>query len=411
MKSTFARIASLLVLVSILTAGCIPARPTATLVVPTTAVPTVSRETPIPPTVTSMVDANTPTVTPAVPTAASTSVITPSLPTPGVSGPVRFPNNVNPLTGLPVQDPSLLNRRPVMVKIANFPREGRPHAGLSQADMVFDYFIGEGANRFLALYYGQDDSKVGPMRSGRLVDAQLVPQYQGILGFESADARVREKIFNALGIRAIIGTDATCPAICDDGSHTVTSFFANTAELSKLAAKRGVANTRPNLDGMVFDAAAPTGEVGDQLTVQFNFYNRGEWRFDRASGKYLRWIESVDAQNNIEMIPLVDRNTDQQLAFSNVVVLFAEYIQYAPSLHDITTAANTKGQKAILFRDGKAIQGVWKSQGADKPLQFFLPDGKPMPFKPGNSWLSIVGLKSTTKQPATGQWLFTFALP
>ncbi|MCD6355663.1 MAG: DUF3048 domain-containing protein, partial [Anaerolineaceae bacterium] len=88
----------------------------------------------------------------------------------------------NPLTGLPVSDPALLERRPVMVKVSNFPRLGRPHAGLSFADIVFEYFIGFGQNRFLALYYGQDAEKIGPVRSGRRVDAELVTMYSGVLG-------------------------------------------------------------------------------------------------------------------------------------------------------------------------------------------------------------------------------------
>ena len=62
----------------------------------------------------------------------------------------NFPDNVNPLTGLVVDDPSRLERRPVMVKVSNFPRTGRPHAGLSFADIVFEYYIGYGMNRFCA---------------------------------------------------------------------------------------------------------------------------------------------------------------------------------------------------------------------------------------------------------------------
>ncbi len=97
------------------------------------------------------------------------------------------PTVINPLTGLPAADPALLERRPVMVKVSNYPQTGRPHAGLSFADMVFDYFIGSGTNRFLALFYGQDSPVIGPVRSGRRVDAQLVTMYNGVLGYGSAD--------------------------------------------------------------------------------------------------------------------------------------------------------------------------------------------------------------------------------
>jgi len=107
-----------------------------------------------------------PTSTP-LPTATPTQVIV-------RYGPDNFPANVNPLTGLEVADASILERRPIMIKVSNFPREGRPHAGLSAADIVFDYYTGEGANRFLALFYGTDSEQIGPIRSGRLIDRYLV---------------------------------------------------------------------------------------------------------------------------------------------------------------------------------------------------------------------------------------------
>ena len=115
---------------------------------------------------------------PIIPTA--TSGITPeptseptSKPSIPIYGPMNYPEGMDPLTGLQVDDPSLLNRCPMIIKVSNYPRSGRPHAGLSQADLVFDYYIGEGMNRFAAVYYGQDALKVGPIRSGRLVDGMI----------------------------------------------------------------------------------------------------------------------------------------------------------------------------------------------------------------------------------------------
>ncbi len=386
----------------------------------TAAVQTVTAMAFIPPTATaSPLSSATPAASPtaavsATPTAApatATPTITPT-PLPVAVGPTNFPTNVDPLTGLVVADPTLLNRRPVMIKVANYPATGRPHAGLSMADIVFEYWIGEGANRFLALYYGQNSSQVGPMRSGRLVDAQLVPMYQGILGFVSAYAPIFYKLTSTLGKRAITEAPATCPGICDNGQHTVISVFADTKALSEYATKIGVDNTRQNLDGMRFDPAVPQGgKPGTDLLVQYSFYNRGEWRYDPTSGTYLRWIENVDAKNNLTMIPLTDRDTNKQLAFDNVVVLFAYYIQYAPTEQDVTVKDNTTGRRAILFRDGVAYEGTWKSVGGTKPIEFFTSNGQPMPFKPGNSWFVITGINSTFDQTDPGKWEMKFNLP
>lgn len=372
---------------------------------------TVPSDTPIPPT-------NTPTET-ATPTSTPTPTPTPTVtptqtPTPIIYGPSNYPTDVNPLTGLKVADPKILDRRPVMVKVANFPSNGRPHAGLSAADIVFEYYIGEGTNRFLALYYGQDAPKIGPVRSARLVDGQLVNQYQGILGFVSADLRaVLPVIYNELGNRAITSWPSTCPALCDDGGNSVISIFADSAKLTQYAAtKLAITKTRYDLEGMYFNSQSPdTGLKADKITVTYNPQDVGDWRYDKITGNYLRWIENVDNNNKVTMVPLVDRNTGKQLAFSNVVISFAKYTQYAPTLHDINMWNNTKGQRAVLFRDGKAVDGIWKSNGKFSPIQFFTSDGKPMPFKPGNSWMVITGENTELKQSVLGQWEMQFHLP
>lgn len=352
------------------------------------------------------------TATATLPIATATSSATP---TPAVVqyGPTGFPSNVNPLTGEVVANLALLARRPMMIKVANYPREGRPHAGLADADIVFDYYIGEGANRFLALYYGKNSPKVGPIRSGRYVDVQLVPMYQGILGFESAWAPILEKIFATLGTRAVYGTDNTCPAICDDGRHEVTSWFADIAKLDEYATKKGIMiDPRPNLDGMYFSSAAPQGgKPAQSLLAQFFAKNLSEWRYDAASGRYLAWIEAVDAQDNVSLIPMLDRNTNQQVSFANVVVMYATYDEMAPALHDIDIAQSYSPNKALLFRDGMILDATWKSAGLYKPIVFLGADKQPLAFKPGNTWIFIMGQASKTQETEPGKWNVQFYLP
>ena len=75
---------------------------------------------------------------------------------PAVQTPVAPSTEVhNPLTGLPVEDPSLLQLPAVLVSISHFPVEARPQAGLSFAPYVFEIYITEGATRFLTTFYGE----------------------------------------------------------------------------------------------------------------------------------------------------------------------------------------------------------------------------------------------------------------
>jgi len=345
-----------------------------------------------------------PTETP-TPTATSTPTPTPTMVT--SLGPDNFPADVNPLTGLQVEDPSLLERRPVIVKVANYPAVGRPHAGLSYADIVWEYYIGEGSNRFAALYYGQDASKIGPVRSGRLVDPELARMYQAVLAFSGAnEENVLPRIYDLLGNRIL--TEGNCPGLCRD-DYTVVGVFANSADVTTTLAARGVTQSKPDLTGMLFDTKLPSGgRKAEKATLFYNYLDKGDWVYDESSGKYLRWIEN--ANNYEQMIPLVDRLNNEQLAFSNVIMAYATYTEYSSVLHDIAVWDNTSGMKAVVFRDGQAFEVTWKASSQEKPIQFFDAQGNLFPLKPGNTWINLIG-SSTSLEVSNAEWLFTFRMP
>ena len=329
-----------------------------------------------------------------------------------VTGIFGYPDNINPLTGLAVDNTEILNRRPVLVKVSNFPPEGRPHAGLSFADIVFEYYIGEWTNRFLAIYYGQDAIQAWPLRSGRLVDAQLTNMYKGILAYGNAYWEVDDVLMNILGERAISFNEAPCPAICGEATHNATGVYVNTAEVSKYASKIGIDNVKQDVGGMLFsDSIQSPDHFGVWVAVQYIRWNRGEWFYDIEKQKYVRWIESWNSGKEYPMIPLVDKLTGEQLAFSNVIIMYANYIEYATTLHDIDIWNNTEGQRAIIFRDGMAIDGYWRTIGEDKPIQFLTKSGLPIPLKPGNTWIGVAGTSSQLEQPGDGQWRLLFDIP
>jgi len=351
-----------------------------------------------------------PTDTQVAPTPTNTETFTPTpLPEVGPVGPFDFPEGVNPLTGLAVEDPAILDRRPVFIKVANYPVSGRPHAGLSFADMVFEYYIGMGGNRFIAMFYGQDADMIGPVRSGRMIDPYLVSLYEGILGMEGAYVTVREHIVEILGNR-VISSKELCPGLCDDGRMQVISVFGDSAALTEIAEDRGVTQQRYILEGMAFDPDAPAdGEAAEEIKIQFSSVNPGEWRYDEESGYYLRWIDDETGQT-IDMIPLVDRVTDEQLAFSNVAVIFVNHDEIAPTLHDMDIWDNTDGERAVVFRDGQAYDLTWQTPNRNQPIQFVDDTGEIFKLKPGNTWVIVMGLNSSVDVDEAN-WTFTFYMP
>ena len=325
-------------------------------------------------------------------------------------GPDNFSSDINPLTGLRVADPALLDRRPLAIKVSNFPRSARPQAGLSQADLLFEYYTEGGSTRFMAMFYGQEASKVGPIRSARVEDTRIVPLYNAILVHVQAYQDVWDQMYSS-GVDFINEFPASCPAICRDANEKIkeNSAFGNTVELTKYAGVVRLLRDRPNLNGMVFDPATPAGgSDAASLWVRFSGAALAEWRYDAGSDSYLRLSENEAGA----LVPLTDRVTGTQLAVSNAVILFVPFNRYVGKT---TTAEmwdlNMSGEgKAVFFRGGKVFEGTWKRTSASQPLQLLGPSGSLFPLQPGNSWVGVIGKNSGMVRDAT-QWQFRMAWP
>ncbi len=348
----------------------------------------------------------TPSPTPLPPTKTSEPTTMPDpTQTPSWVGPDNFPNDVNPLTGLVVEDPEKLERRPVLIKVSNYPASLRPHSGLSYADIVFSYFIGVGMTRYLALFYGQDATQVGPMRSGRLIDPQIVNLYGGFLGMVGADKTVWAEIAKALPGRFLTEMPVNCPALCNNGYGTA---FANTAAFTERVRELGLDDERPELFGMKFDESVPEGGVeAEKLWLYISYYNQVEWEYRPDVGLYLRSQEEAQSDGTVKLKPMTDRLTGEQLAFENVLVLFAWHKIIQPELIDIELQS-VEGGRALLFRDGQVFEITYTASTPITPLLFFDMNGEHIAFKPGTTWVEIVGLGTTVEEIEPGSWKLRF---
>ena len=234
--------------------------------------------------------------------------------------------------------------------------------------------------------------------------------YQGILSYGNADERVDQVILDVLGDRAFATKDSPCPPVCGTETHSYEGVFADSRALQEyLINKRGVDNNKPDLMGMVFDTQIPAGGVpGKQIAIQYSSFCRGEWRYDEETQQYLRWAEKdLDIS---DMEPQLDRLTNQQLAYSNVIILFSEYVIYTETLQDVEIWRNLDGKRAVFYRDGEKFEGVWKSVSDTRPIHFFDFYGQPYHLKPGTSWIVLAGQSSTLFMDA-GTWELGFKLP
>jgi len=342
-------------------------------------------------------------------------------------GPDDFPPDINPLTGLPVSDPTRLERRPIAVKITNYPRYVRPQSGLSFADIVYEYYLERGITRFIALYYGDDAEKTGPIRSGRFFDEHIFTMYQSIFVFGNADKRVMDhfvelgrSVVNHFVLEQPVDTKRSCrtdlyvPLCRDRQIVSYNNMFANTAAMSEFISMRGTDNSRQDLDGMLFSDQAPSsGAPGTSIDLDYSAIIHNRWLFNPDTGKYLRFAETHDdiASDGREVAPLFDASTGQPVSADNVVVLFVPHEYFVNTLTTEIVKIHLVGEgPALLFRDGFAYPATWRRPEEQGVLGLRSPDGETLAFRPGVTFFQVVG-ETTAFRQSEGAWQFEFAIP
>lgn len=326
----------------------------------------------------------------ATPTPASAT----ATPIPSAIGPT-FATNVNPLTGLTVTDPSVLDRRPIAVKVSNAPASVRPQAGLAYADIVFEHYLEANYTRYTALFYGNSVERVGSVRSARLIDLQIPRMYQAILAFAGASGPVRERILNsAFADRALEGVTTGQPRFFRDPLIPVPdNLFANPAKIWERAERDGL-DIRPNLDGMVFLQEVPPNSDGtaNDITIAYG-PDTVRWHYDAEAGLYYRFVDDELHVDALDQTPITA---------ANVVVLGVNHVtDYTIIEHQVGDAKNysieiqlwTLGP-ATIYRDGQRYEGRWHRWQDEVVLTFWRDDSmvERMYLKPGVTWFQLIPL-------------------
>ncbi|MBN2045097.1 MAG: DUF3048 domain-containing protein [Anaerolineales bacterium] len=342
-------------------------------------------------------------------------------------GPEGYPNYINPLTGLVVPDPDGLDRRPVAIKVTNYPRYVRPQAGLSKADIVYEYYMEQGISRFIAVFYGQEAEKVGPVRSGRLFDEHIFRMYDSFFVFGYADVHVIE-YFEALETeivrRFVLENDLdkakTCGVdppsrLCRDRQlEGYNTMFADTAAIRRFFDLNYGNNQRPDLGGMYFsDHVTPSQQPAAILKLRYSPSIYNYWEYDPDTGLYLRWQET---QGNMDLsietyLPHYDGLTKARLSASNVVFLVVDHKFHAYTEGTEILGINLTGKGlAYVFRDGFYYPAEWVRPEEGGVLQLFTLEGEPFALKPGQTWFEVVS-QYTELDREGSSWSFHFQLP
>ena len=346
-----------------------------------------------------------------------TALPLPPTTTPITAMPVgQLSGDVDPLTGLRVSDPALLERRPVAVKISSFPREAvRPvQSGLSLADVVYEYYIEDDLTRFIAVFYGQDASRAGPVRSARYFDENVMRMYHSSLVFASADERVRDSLIASdLKPLLFLPRDDNCPPLCRDNSiQGYNNVFVNTAGVGAFLTD----NSRQALRPMFFYGilAAFSMQKMNRIYTHYSPYSYNYWDYDATQQKYLRYADNQDAVggNGEAYVAQIDHLTNQQLTADNVVELLVPHnfnndFDRADQVFNIQMIGSGT---AYVFTSGIMYTGTWVRDQIDQSIELFDQTNHAIRLKPGETFFQVIDPESTISQDQNSID-FTFFIP
>jgi hypothetical protein len=282
-------------------------------------------------------------------------------------------HSVGPLTSPFTGERVPYLRRVLIFKIDNVVL-ARPPTGLARADIVYLLPVEGNLSRIFAVFSSHIPAVVGPVRSARQEDIQLLRQFgRPAFAYSGAKPDLLRVVQHARTVDLYAGTHY--------GAYfrSFTRFapynlYANARALFRAARRASLAHDI----GFRFGPAPPGGRPTRSFRVA---YPAAQFMFS-WSGRLHRWLVWMDGSKAYTAY-------GHRLGGRTVVVqyvrvtksVFRERGVYCPYAHTVGHGT------AVVLRDGRAYQVRWSRPNARSGTSFTLPDGKRMPFAVGQVWV------------------------
>ncbi len=260
------------------------------------------------------------------------------------------------------------------VKIDNV-GAARPQTGIDAADVIYVEQVEAGLSRLMAVFATRLPPVVGPVRSARETDLELLRQFdRPVLAFSGAQSRLLPLIEGA-PLRALPPGKAPGDAYYrGSGRPAPHNLFLRPKALDAAPRAEALKST-----GFRFGPKPSGGTPRNRQTVRFP---SASFTFDWVEYEG-RWRVTMDGTR-------ARTSGGKELSPSTVVV---QYVKVRPSsFHDrsgnVSPFTETVGEgKARVLRDGRAYEARWQRPSDGDGTEFTTSDGAPLPFAKGQVWV------------------------
>ncbi|MFD1714540.1 DUF3048 domain-containing protein [Amnibacterium flavum] len=282
-----------------------------------------------------------------------------------------------PLRGATVPLGSLAHAS-IAAKIDNH-EEARPQYGLDRADIVFEELVEGGLTRYVAVWQSNVPDLIGPVRSIRPMDPDIISPFGGIVAYSGGQEIFVDMMEDTVVYNAIHGN-----------SDTDDTFYRTDEKESP----HDVVVKAPEVIGQHSDLAAPAqqfaysydvasstaakeGTPTSRIDSTFSGERYPHWQWDAGRSQYLR---------NQEGAPDYD-SAGVQLGATNLVVLRVGIdwtYGYVPR-----TVMVGSGE-AWVSTGGGTIHATWSKADRGAPIRLVDDRGVVVRLAPGNTWVELI---------------------
>jgi hypothetical protein len=283
---------------------------------------------------------------------------------------------------------------PVLVVKIDDTTQAHPQIGLEDADIVYIEQVEGGLTRLAAVFSSVIPQRIGPVRSARISDIEIMSQF-GRVAFAYSGAQSKLLPVIAAANLQDLGAQRQSPTIFTTDPTRIQPYA--------MVLRADLLMQRIEEQKYQIDSAKKIG-------FKFGPLQEGGTETSKA---VMHWPAATysatwSAEENRW---LLSHNNSVNLAESGVVLgpttLVIQMVSITPSEYGdkfggVTPFSQTVGTgKAYVLRDGQRFVTTWNRASADKGTTFSFTDGTVMNFDPGQIWIALTDKEPDFTSPPT----------
>ncbi len=302
-------------------------------------------------------------------------------------------NSIAPLTGVDIQ-PGSLAQPALSAKIDNAPM-ARPQVGLDVADIVFEEMVEGGMTRYLAVWHSNVPAEIGPVRSLRPMDPEIVSPFGGIFAYSGGQFRFIQMMLAT----SVINEEHNC----DRNKTPGCLWYRSTGNV----APHNVILLAPEMLERHQDAAAPPlrqfdyAQSADQasavvegqplvsVNTRFSGISSPTWEWDGTQGKFLRFQTNGSADV---------ASGGNQIGADNVIALFVDIV----TIEDIPTTRLVSQGKGWVASGGSIFEINWIKATPESPIVLSTLGGAEVVLAKGQTWIELLPSENSSDDISAG---------